>query len=234
MSFTLPPPLGSAGGAGSERNSASLASPGLAQLALLPDDPDNMSLSALMKLRSKAWGGSQASLVSSREGSPRSERATVPDAGASSPYAAVPSHLAGHVRVNSGLSVWSSSDVADDAGGNGASAAAGNGNGTTPAAALQLAMMAAASSTGPRPGSAGGSGLAASPLPQQPLPQSMFMVPQSSMAQGQIQQQQKQPLVGSACSPVLEGEENEEGFQVPSPKPPLEAALPLRAKEDGK
>ncbi|KAJ4286395.1 hypothetical protein N0V88_008018 [Collariella sp. IMI 366227] len=64
MSFSLPPAIGS----NEARNSTSLNSPGLAQLALLPDDTDNMSLSALIKLRSKAWGGSQASLVSSREG----------------------------------------------------------------------------------------------------------------------------------------------------------------------
>ncbi|XDG03160.1 hypothetical protein ABKA04_002775 [Annulohypoxylon sp. FPYF3050] len=38
-----------------------LQSPGLAQLAMMADD-DNMSLSALLRLRSKAWGGSQASL----------------------------------------------------------------------------------------------------------------------------------------------------------------------------
>ena len=48
-----------------------MVSPGLAQLAALASDEeedDTMSLSALLKLRSKAWGGSQASLVSSREG----------------------------------------------------------------------------------------------------------------------------------------------------------------------
>ncbi|KAL5932087.1 hypothetical protein ACKVV1_004076 [Pyricularia oryzae] len=51
-----------------------LQSPGLAQLAMM-DDGD-MSLSSLLRLRSRAFGGSQASLVSSRGdgGSPRSER----------------------------------------------------------------------------------------------------------------------------------------------------------------
>lgn len=50
-------------------------SPGLAQLAMMADcGDDQMTLSALLRLRSKAWGGSQASLASSREGSPRSER----------------------------------------------------------------------------------------------------------------------------------------------------------------
>lgn len=51
-----------------------LQSPGLAQLALLGDRGDEMTLSALLRLRSRAWGGSQASLVSSHNGSPRSER----------------------------------------------------------------------------------------------------------------------------------------------------------------
>ncbi|KAG6016997.1 hypothetical protein E4U54_008653 [Claviceps lovelessii] len=50
-------------------------SPGLAQLAMMGDSrDDNMTLSALLRLRTKAWGGSQASLASSREGSPRSDR----------------------------------------------------------------------------------------------------------------------------------------------------------------
>ncbi|KAF5027190.1 hypothetical protein F66182_678 [Fusarium sp. NRRL 66182] len=51
-----------------------LQSPGLAQLALMGDRGDEMTLSALLRLRSRAWGGSQASLASSQNGSPRSER----------------------------------------------------------------------------------------------------------------------------------------------------------------
>ncbi|TGJ87095.1 hypothetical protein E0Z10_g1640 [Xylaria hypoxylon] len=50
-------------------NSGTIQSPGLAQLAIMAEDHD-MSLSALLKLRSRAWGGSQVSLASSREGSP--------------------------------------------------------------------------------------------------------------------------------------------------------------------
>lgn len=50
-------------------NAGTIQSPGLAQLAMMAEDHDT-SLSALLRLRSKAWGGSQASLVSSREGSP--------------------------------------------------------------------------------------------------------------------------------------------------------------------
>ncbi|KAI0454465.1 hypothetical protein F5B21DRAFT_514722 [Xylaria acuta] len=50
-------------------NGGAVQSPGLAQLAMMAEDHD-MSLSALLKLRSKAWGGSQVSLTSSRDGSP--------------------------------------------------------------------------------------------------------------------------------------------------------------------
>ncbi|KAF7554187.1 hypothetical protein G7046_g6885 [Stylonectria norvegica] len=80
-----------------------LQSPGLAQLALLGDRGDEMNLSALLRLRSKAWGGSQASLVSSRDGSPRSDRAgDLP----SSPWGPnFFSPTAHHARKNSVLSV---------------------------------------------------------------------------------------------------------------------------------
>ncbi|KAJ3559663.1 hypothetical protein NPX13_g9501 [Xylaria arbuscula] len=50
-------------------SSSAIQSPGLAQLAMMAEDHD-MSLSALLRLRNKAWGGSQVSLSSSREGSP--------------------------------------------------------------------------------------------------------------------------------------------------------------------
>jgi hypothetical protein len=55
-----------------------IQSPGLAQLTMMADRGDDMSLSALLRLRNKAWGGSQPSLASSREGSPRSERGDAP------------------------------------------------------------------------------------------------------------------------------------------------------------
>lgn len=55
-----------------------IQSPGLAQLAMMADRGDEMSLSALLRLRNKAWGGSQASLASSKEGSPKSDRGDVP------------------------------------------------------------------------------------------------------------------------------------------------------------
>ena len=55
-----------------------IQSPGLAQLAMMSDRGDEMTLSSLLRLRSKAWGDSQASQASSREGSPRSERGETP------------------------------------------------------------------------------------------------------------------------------------------------------------
>ncbi|KAI0843657.1 hypothetical protein F5Y06DRAFT_255487 [Hypoxylon sp. FL0890] len=79
----------------------SLQSPGLAQLAMMADD-DNMSLSALLRLRSKAWGGSQASLVSSRDGSPSDRN------GATSPWGQDPLGIANsHGRKNSAFSIFS-------------------------------------------------------------------------------------------------------------------------------
>ncbi|KAK3343496.1 hypothetical protein B0T25DRAFT_625348 [Lasiosphaeria hispida] len=125
MSLALPPPLGS--GDGRSSSAAGMSSPGLAQLAMLSsDDADvNMSLSALMKLRSRAWGGSQASVGSSREGSPRSERAGLPPNGdgaggspSPAPWSAPPiggggfMHTAhGHARKGSAFSMWSNSDT---------------------------------------------------------------------------------------------------------------------------
>ncbi|KAI6356918.1 hypothetical protein MCOR25_007825 [Pyricularia grisea] len=91
-----------------------LQSPGLAQLAMM-DDGD-MSLSSLLRLRSRAFGGSQASLVSSRGdgGSPRSER---PADGLVSPWsppgqgpplsAGLPYLGVNHGRKNSVLSAHS-------------------------------------------------------------------------------------------------------------------------------
>jgi hypothetical protein len=76
-----------------------IQSPGLAQLAMMAErGDDQMSLSALMRLRSRAWGGSQASLSSSREGSPRSEY---------SPWGASAVHNISHHRKNSVFSTMS-------------------------------------------------------------------------------------------------------------------------------
>ncbi|KAI1506460.1 hypothetical protein F5X99DRAFT_364264 [Biscogniauxia marginata] len=83
-------------------SSAPVQSPGLAQLAMMADD-DNMSLSALLRLRSKAWGGSQASLPSSRDGSPNDRN------GATSPWGQDIGGVMGpsHGRKNSAFSIYS-------------------------------------------------------------------------------------------------------------------------------
>ncbi|CAJ0555069.1 Ff.00g051340.m01.CDS01 [Fusarium sp. VM40] len=81
-----------------------LQSPGLAQLALLGDRGDEMTLSALLRLRSRAWGGSQASLASSQNGSPREERGDLP----MSPWGqSIMSPTTFHTRKNSVLSTIS-------------------------------------------------------------------------------------------------------------------------------
>ncbi|RFN42579.1 hypothetical protein FIE12Z_12770, partial [Fusarium flagelliforme] len=86
------------------RGTTPLQSPGLAQLALLGDRGDEMTLSALLRLRSRAWGGSQASLVSSQNGSPRSERGDL----STSPWGqSFMSPTTFHTRKNSILSTIS-------------------------------------------------------------------------------------------------------------------------------
>ncbi|ETR98894.1 hypothetical protein M419DRAFT_87580 [Trichoderma reesei RUT C-30] len=83
-------------------------SPGLAQLAMMADRGDEqMNLTALLRLRSKAWGGSQASLASSKDGSPRSERGDLPGSPRGPGFpAGFPSSI-GHTRKNSAFSVVS-------------------------------------------------------------------------------------------------------------------------------
>ncbi|KAL7783847.1 hypothetical protein V8C37DRAFT_396733 [Trichoderma ceciliae] len=88
---------------------STIQSLGLAQLAMMADRVDDqMNLSALLRLRSRAWGGSQASLASSKDGSPRSERGDTPSSprGPSFPTA-FPSSTAGHTRKNSVFSIVS-------------------------------------------------------------------------------------------------------------------------------
>lgn len=95
---------------GLQAGTPTVQSPGLAQLAMLAEYGDeDMSLSALMRLRSKAWGGSQASLSSSKEGSPRSERGELPSSpwGTSQPATISPAMASGHVRQNSNYSAES-------------------------------------------------------------------------------------------------------------------------------
>lgn len=94
-------------------------SPGLAQLAMMADcGDDQMTLSALLRLRSKAWGGSQASIASSREGSPRSERGDLPSSPwASNPVGTTSQASYGHGRKPSAFSAVSyDSDAASASG----------------------------------------------------------------------------------------------------------------------
>ncbi|KAI1179511.1 hypothetical protein F4777DRAFT_433996 [Nemania sp. FL0916] len=89
-----------------------IQSPGLAQLAMMAEDHD-MTLSGLLKLRGRAWGGSQVSLSSSREGSPYERN------GAASPLSQEVSGLnIGNGRKNSVFSIYSqdSAGAGSDAG----------------------------------------------------------------------------------------------------------------------
>ncbi|KAK3370948.1 hypothetical protein B0T24DRAFT_627422 [Lasiosphaeria ovina] len=205
MSLALPPAIGSDGG----RNSVGMQSPGLAQLALMSDD-DNMSLSALLKLRSKAWGGSQVSLPNSREGSPRSDfgggaapgdSASPPPYGSGSGILGPPANIisgTGHTRKNSAFSIWTNSD-------------AGSGPGSptlTMNMTLPMSSPAAVPPVPPVPTNIGG---VASPQLQ-----SMFSPPLNMSSPGQ------QPG-GNPCSPVFEDEEadaeEDQGLPPLSPRP---------------
>ncbi|KAH6604936.1 hypothetical protein Trco_006643 [Trichoderma cornu-damae] len=86
-----------------------LQSPGLAQLTMMADrGDDQMNLSALLRLRSRAWGGSQASLASSKDGSPRSERGDTPGSPRGPGFpASLPPSTVGHTRKNSAFSIVS-------------------------------------------------------------------------------------------------------------------------------
>ncbi|KAK4163092.1 hypothetical protein QBC43DRAFT_320505 [Cladorrhinum sp. PSN259] len=191
MSLTLPPIIGSAEGG---RNS--LGSPGLAQLALMGlDDADStMSLSALMKLRNKAWGGSQASLPSSREGSPRSERAPGGDGKGGDMFAGHlhASSISGHVRKGSSFSLWS--ENGDGGTGSGSPV-------TTPGFFPPNNVMSGGVVLSPlpqRPGMGIG-GMFSHPVPP------LLAIPSPLPQNGGMNS-------GFACSPVLEDEEVENGL----------------------
>lgn len=97
-----------------------MQSPALSTLMGL-DDGD-FSLSGLYRLRNKTFGGSQISLSSSKEGSPRSERAPTFEERHPPPWEVgrPQSHLGlapsggpiHHARKNSNYSLWSNSDAA--------------------------------------------------------------------------------------------------------------------------
>lgn len=105
----------------------SLASPNFAHMAPGIDDMGDLSFGGLQRLRGNLFGGSQISLSSSRDGSPRSERAPLHERfeGTSSPapweLARPQSHIGiasgpAHERKNSAYSAWSASDAADATG----------------------------------------------------------------------------------------------------------------------
>ncbi|KAK4185121.1 hypothetical protein QBC35DRAFT_504438 [Podospora australis] len=199
MSLTLPPAIGNETGA---RNS--MSSPGLAQLVSLmgPDDgmgavDSSMSLSALMKLRNRAWGGSQASLVSSREGSPRSERGDMLNR-AGSPFNGhlhAGNILSGHQRKGSAFSLWSNSD-----------AGGGDQSGAASPALTNPIMAAMPWSPPPMPIPVNGTNGLTSPLSQQ---QGELFSPVPPVVPGSSPGQQQMMGSGFACSPVLEGDDEE-------------------------
>lgn len=100
-----------------------MQSPGLSTLMGMGMDDGDFSLTGLYRLRNKAFGGSQISLSSSRDGSPRSERAPAFEERHAPPWEAgrPQSHLGfgssgppHHARKNSNYSIRSNSDVASD------------------------------------------------------------------------------------------------------------------------
>lgn len=90
----------------SAHGNGNIASPSLAQLSVMMGDYDeeNMSLSALLKMRRGAWGGSQASVRSSNgDGSPLD--AVAEEGSALSQYVWSPTSTLGQARRNSGFSI---------------------------------------------------------------------------------------------------------------------------------
>ena len=124
MSFSNLPGGGSINSAGVGGGASQLQSPGLAELAMMDGDDANMSMSALLRLRSKTFGSSKASLLSSPDGSPRSEFSPgglgggVQRDGATSPWGAGSGFAAAHMRKNSAFSMQST--TSDGGGGSGA------------------------------------------------------------------------------------------------------------------
>ncbi|KAK1827040.1 hypothetical protein QBC39DRAFT_362942 [Podospora conica] len=205
---------------GGDARSPPAHSPGLAQLAMSmsSDDLDpHKNLSDLLKLRSRAWGGSQTSLPNSREGSPRSEYAPLANSGAGlgsspwSPQSSAAPGLSGALsngRRGSALSVWSTSD-----------ALAGIGN-------FPASPMSAVSALSLPVSPDGGPGLAPSPF----SPPVAFAGPPSPLP----------PLsstTANVCSPVLEDDEGHRndgadgnGYAYPTSAPPPASPLQTSAR----
>ncbi|KAK7978541.1 hypothetical protein PG988_006031 [Apiospora saccharicola] len=176
------------------RELSSLQSPGLAQLAMMADD-DNMSLSALLRLRSKAWGDSQASLVSSREGSPSDRNNDISSPWSPEGREQIPGGHDMYGRKNSAFSIWSQSAESGAASGSGSptltmSIPALPHNSAVPPLPL---LNTAALGTSPNPNPA----TVASPTIPSAIPQPLFSPPP-------IPTQPVQPMT---FPPVLEDEE---------------------------
>ena len=179
----------------SSNNVAPLQSPGLAQLAMMGDDDNNnMSLSALMRFRSKAWGGSQASATSSRDGSPYDRN------GATSP---LDQDYTSHRRKNSAFSLWSQES----------GAASGSGS---PTMTMSMSMPnVPISSFNPNARSPKThASKSASPPPPAPQPSAiaaptpLYTSPPYTSPQPPSQYTHSSAL--SACPPVLEDEETDD------------------------
>ncbi|KAK7747572.1 hypothetical protein SLS62_009071 [Diatrype stigma] len=175
-------------------NAAPLQSPGLAQLAMMNDE-DNMSLSALMRFRTKAWGGSQVSLPSSRDGSPYDRN------GATSPL----EHETSHGRKNSSFSLWS-----QDSG-------AGSGSGS-PTLTMSTSMPNISTNSNPlsssiSPNSNPSSSASPPPLGGLGMPAPVYSPPPPPS------QHSHSNTLSSTCPPVFEDEETDDIVVVGQPTP---------------
>ncbi|RYP73115.1 hypothetical protein DL770_007839 [Monosporascus sp. CRB-9-2] len=168
----------------SASNAAPLQSPGLAQLALMGED-ESMSLSALMRFRSKAWGGSQASITSSRDGSPYDGN------GATSPWDQ--DNNASHWRKSSTFSIRT-----QDSG-------AGSGDSGSPTLTMSMSMPNISNSAAPplntmSPSSNPSTSASSPPLTGAGIPAPLFSPPS-------LPPQYPHSNRSSACPPVFEDEE---------------------------
>ncbi|RYP63283.1 hypothetical protein DL771_009354 [Monosporascus sp. 5C6A] len=168
----------------SASNAAPLQSPGLAQLALMGED-ESMSLSALMRFRSKAWGSSQASIASSRDGSPYDRN------GAASPWDQ--DNNASHWRKSSTFSIRT-----QDSG-------AGSGDSGSPTLTMSMSMPNISNSAAPplnnmSPNSSSSASAGSPPLTGAGIPAPLFSPPPPPP-------QYPHSNRSSACPPVFEDEE---------------------------
>ncbi|RYP04130.1 hypothetical protein DL765_010298 [Monosporascus sp. GIB2] len=183
-------------------NAAPLQSPGLAQLALMGED-ESMSLSALMRFRSKAWGSSQASIASSRDGSPYDRN------GAASPWDQ-DNNNASHWRKSSTFSIRT-----QDSG-------AGGGDSGSPTLVMSMSMPNISNSAAPplntlSPNSNSSTSASSPPLTGAGMPAPLFSPPPPPP-------QHPHSNRSSACPPVFEDEEADDTV-VYEPDPTVAGAL---------